>query len=170
VVAGNFIAYWAFRQGRHSTLATFRSPISALQQSATEPRLVAVGCDDGSLHIYDLLARRVGGGGGSCVVMAWSHDRQCGPPRTVKDPQHTINNNPQTRYHDFVNCLALKPYIIPPFHLVRLTMSTQHVPVTHAHWITGIGHCTASALGCSAPLPIPPLCLFCAGHTDCTIG
>ena len=71
VAAGASIHYWSYGAGRSGVVHSFRSAITCCQQSATEPRLLAVGCADGSLALYDLAARKVsltrtrGGGGGN---------------------------------------------------------------------------------------------------------
>lgn len=54
------MATWAYaeqdrgsREGRWRVLHTFKAPISCAQQSVRDPRLVVVGCGDGTLHLYD---------------------------------------------------------------------------------------------------------------------
>ncbi len=59
VIIGSNVGCWHYKEAKWSVAHSFRSPITAMQQSATEPRLVAVACADGSLHLYDLLAKKV---------------------------------------------------------------------------------------------------------------
>jgi len=86
VAAGASIHYWSYGAGRSGVVHSFRSAITCCQQSATEPRLLAVGCADGSLALYDLAARKVSltrtrGGGGQHPPAARPDCISCALPR-----------------------------------------------------------------------------------------
>lgn len=58
--AGSTVAYWPYKQtGEWKALDSFPATITCMQQSATEPRMLAVGCADASLHLFDMLPHRV---------------------------------------------------------------------------------------------------------------
>lgn len=59
--AGSAVAFWPYKiTAEWKCLHNFRANITCLQQSATEPRLLAVGCADASLHLFDMLLHKVG--------------------------------------------------------------------------------------------------------------
>ena len=58
--AGSTVAAWHYRSSAEwKALHTFKANVTCMQQSATEPRLLAVGCADASLHLFDMLTRKV---------------------------------------------------------------------------------------------------------------
>lgn len=59
LTAGSVLATWAYTAAAWRRLLTCASPITCFQQSATTPRLAALGCEDGSLLLLDLVAAKV---------------------------------------------------------------------------------------------------------------
>ncbi|KAF6263074.1 hypothetical protein COO60DRAFT_1672788 [Scenedesmus sp. NREL 46B-D3] len=57
--AGSSVGSWAYKGGAWRVLHTFKATITCMQQSATETRVLAIGCADCSLHLYDLLLHKV---------------------------------------------------------------------------------------------------------------
>ena len=57
--AGSTVAFWQYKCADWKCLHSFRSNITCMQQSATEPRLLAVGSADASLQMFDVLLRKV---------------------------------------------------------------------------------------------------------------
>jgi hypothetical protein len=58
--AGSAVAFWPYKStSEWKCLHNFKGNITSMQQSATEPRLLAVGCTDASLHLFDMLLRKV---------------------------------------------------------------------------------------------------------------
>ncbi|WIA17928.1 hypothetical protein OEZ85_009421 [Tetradesmus obliquus] len=57
--AGSTVGSWAYKGGGWRVLHSFKSAVTCMQQSATETRVLAVGCADCSLHLYDLLLHKV---------------------------------------------------------------------------------------------------------------
>lgn len=80
-VAGSTVAFWPYKvAGEWKGLHSFKAPITCMQQSATEPRLLAVGCADASLHLFDMLLCKVG-------RQAWTGCLQLDPCRqTPREP------------------------------------------------------------------------------------
>ncbi|GBF87625.1 hypothetical protein Rsub_00336 [Raphidocelis subcapitata] len=68
VACGRVLATWDYaaqpgdrggQQGRWRVLHTFRSALTCAQQSAGQPRLIAVGTADGALHLFDRVDQEV---------------------------------------------------------------------------------------------------------------
>lgn len=58
--AGNTAACWRYKRTEEwQLLYSFRATITCMQQSATEPRFLAVGCADTSLHLFDVTLAKV---------------------------------------------------------------------------------------------------------------
>lgn len=58
--AGSAVAAWPFKiTAEWKPLHSFKATITCMQQSATETRLLAVGCADASLHLFDMLLQKV---------------------------------------------------------------------------------------------------------------
>lgn len=59
--AASSVTYWHYKcTADWKPLHNFRSAVKCMQQSATEPRLLAVGCADASLQLFDMLLHKVG--------------------------------------------------------------------------------------------------------------
>jgi hypothetical protein len=58
--AGSTVALWQYKcTADWKQLHNLRSNITCMQQSATDPRLLAVGCADASMCLYDMLLHKV---------------------------------------------------------------------------------------------------------------
>lgn len=75
--AGSTVAIWPYKcTAQWKSLHSFRDGITCMQQSATEPRLLAVGCADASLHMFDMLLRKVRLRShcfGALLLVGWCH-------------------------------------------------------------------------------------------------
>lgn len=59
--AGSTVSFWPYKvTAEWKALHSFKAPITCMQQSATELRLLAVGCADASLHLFNMLLCKVG--------------------------------------------------------------------------------------------------------------
>jgi hypothetical protein len=69
--AGSAVAFWPYKStSAWRYLHNFKANITCMQQSATEPRLLAVGCADASLHLFDMLLQKV------CVMCVTFEEQQ----------------------------------------------------------------------------------------------